>query len=86
MLSEMEMMAAMGLPTSLGGKAVARPASAEAAGRRDPTAQCKAAAWADESERTCKRCARSSGGAVAQSRGQAVAQSRSRADAQSLSC
>ena len=59
MLSEMEMMAAMGLPTSLGGKAVARPASAEAAGRRDPTAQCKAAAWADESERTCKRCARS---------------------------
>ena len=55
-MTEMEMMAAMGLPTALGGGggAAAHPAPQKA----DPT-RCKAAAWADESERPCKQCQRS---------------------------
>ena len=55
-MTEMEMMAAMGLPTALGGGggAAAHPAPQKA----DPT-RCKAAAWADESERPCKQCKRS---------------------------
>ena len=57
---ERAMMAAMGLPTSLGGGAPT-PAVAAVAAPDATAGRCRAAAWADVHEKVCKRCDRSLG-------------------------